>query len=176
MNIPRPASFRLIALAAASLLAACAATTPPQVAPAGMPAGAAAAPAPGTAADPSAGYGLTGTRWQLVEIQGEDNQSPARPANPSRYTVQFGAEGRVSFQLDCNKGQGMWRVQPMGDGHTGPLQFTGLQLTEATCGPSPLGPRVAAALPQVRGYLVRNGQLFMSLAADAGLLTWAPAP
>jgi len=174
MRVLRSVLSRVVPATGLLLLAACAATPAPQGAPVAT-APSASAPAAGPVATAPSNYGLTGTRWQLAEIQLDDGPTRAQPADPSRYTVQFGPEGQATVQVDCNRGQATWRVQPMGDGHTGPLRFDGLRLSETTCGPSPLGPRVAAALPQVRGYMMRNGQLFLSLAGDAGLLTWSPA-
>ena len=37
-----------------------------------------------------------------------------------------------------------------------------------------LDQRVSTALSQVRGYLIKDGQLHMSLLADSGILTWEP--
>ncbi|MDM0044456.1 META domain-containing protein [Variovorax dokdonensis] len=177
---------RFLPWMAVVLLSACAGTSPQGGAvgaPTGMPpapllsgggagsGGAAGAALP--ADDGNASYSLTGTRWQLMEIQSTDGAAPpARPADPARYTVQFGPEGRAVFQVDCNRGQATWQVDRVGDGHTGPLRFMGISIGQTTCGVSPLGPRVAAALPLVRGYMIRNGRLYMSLEGDEGLLTW----
>jgi hypothetical protein len=178
MRLSRADWARLLPLAAA-ILAGCAAPTPqtgmPPAPLLSSPAPAAASTSAGVVSDDgaSATYSLTGTRWQLMEIQSSDvGAPPAMPSDPSRYTVQFASEGRAVFQIDCNRGQATWVVERVGDGHTGPLRFNGVAIGQSTCGPSPLGPRVAAALPQVRGYMIRNGRLYMSMDGDAGLLTW----
>lgn len=44
------------------------------------------------------------------------------------------------------------------------------------CPPGSLAPRLMRDLPFVRGYLLRVGSLHLSLLADGGILSWAPAP
>ena len=44
------------------------------------------------------------------------------------------------------------------------------------CPPGSLAPALGRALPFVRSYLLEGGQLHLSLMADGGILTWAPAP
>ena len=56
---------------------------------------------------------LAGTRWQLVSIQSmDDAQGTVRPPEPARYTLEFGADGRVAVRLDCNRGSATWQAQP----------------------------------------------------------------
>lgn len=52
---------------------------------------------------------FTGTRWQLVSIQPmDDAQGTVRPSEAARYTLEFGADGRVAVRLDCNRGSATW--------------------------------------------------------------------
>ena len=47
------------------------------------------------AGEPTAG--LSGTAWQLVAIQSmDDAQGTTRVANPARFTLRFGVDGRAS--------------------------------------------------------------------------------
>ena len=56
---------------------------------------------------------LTGANWELVAIQSmDDAQGTVRPAEPARYTLEFGADGRVAVRLDCNRGSATWQAQP----------------------------------------------------------------
>ena len=59
---------------------------------------------------------------------------------------------------------------------SGSLQFSALATTRAMCPHGSLAPALGRALPFVRSYLLEGGQLHLSLMADGGILTWAPAP
>jgi heat shock protein HslJ len=121
---------------------------------------------------------LEGTSWQLAAIQSmDDAQGTTAVPDPSKFTVKFGQDGRAAFQLDCNKGSGSFEAQPSGDATSGTLTFGPLPTTLMGCAGPPkdqLDQRVGSALPQVRGYLLKNEQLNMSMIADGGILTWEP--
>ena len=124
---------------------------------------------------------FTGTRWQLVAIQSmDDAQGTVRPPEPARYTLEFGADGRVAVRLDCNRGSATWQAQPAAQGGPhrtfGQLLMGPLAVTRAMCSPDSLAPRLASSWPYVRSYLIEAGQLHLSLMADGGILSWAPAP
>lgn len=148
-------SWRLLGASLASLLAG--AWIPLQAAPQNLP--------------------LQGTTWQLVGIQSmDDTQGLRRPADSSRYTLTLQADGRAVLQLDCNRAMGSWRVEPSADPGNGGFRFGPLASTRALC-PSPsLGEPLARQLPFVRGYLLRDGRLNLSLLADGGILIWEPRP
>jgi heat shock protein HslJ len=121
-------------------------------------------------------FSLAGMRWQLASIQSmDDAQGTTRPDDPSRYTVAFGADGRAAFRLDCNRASAEWSVIAAGaDTRSGQLSFGVLAGTRAMCAAGSLDRRLSQQLPYVRGYLVRDGQLHLSLFADGGILSWAP--
>jgi heat shock protein HslJ len=124
---------------------------------------------------------LAGTRWQLVSIQSmDDAQGTVRPSEPARYTLEFGADGRVAVRLDCNRGSATWQAQPAAQGGSdrasGQLLMGPLATTRAMCPPDSLAPRLASSWPYVRSYLIEAGHLHLSLMADGGVLTWSPAP
>lgn len=119
--------------------------------------------------------GLAGTAWQLVAMQSmDDAQGTTRPADPSAYTLRFGSDGRAALRVDCNRAMGTWQATPAADGHSGSLVFGPLAGTRAMCPPGSLEPRLMRQLPFVRSYLLRDGQLHLSLMADGGILSWAP--
>jgi hypothetical protein len=104
----------------------------------------------------------------------DDAQGLRRPVDPSRYTLTLQADGRAVLQLDCNRAMGPWQVQPSADPGNGGFRFGPLASTKALC-PSPsLGEPLARQLPFVRGYLLRDGRLNLSLLADGGILIWEP--
>lgn len=119
---------------------------------------------------------FAGTSWQLVAIQSmDDAQGTTRIAEPARFTLRFGSDGRASLRLDCNRGTGNYTLAPAGDGRSGSLTFGPIAATRALCPPPHLDERVARDLAYVRGYLLKDGKLFLSLMADAAIYEWAPA-
>ncbi len=122
------------------------------------------------------GPGLTGTSWQLVAIQSmDDAQGTTRVAEPQHFTLRFGADGRASLRLDCNRGNGSYEMKPAGDGSWGSLSFGPIAATRALCPPPHLDERIARDLGYVRSYLLKDGKLFLSLMADGGIYEWAPS-
>lgn len=124
---------------------------------------------------------LAGTRWLLASIQSMDNAQPTRrPADPARYMLAFGEDGRVSLRLDCNRGSGTWQVTPAKNDDpgrvSGGLALGPLAVTRAMCPPDSLAPQIEKAWPLVRSYLIKDGQLHLSLMADGGIYSWTPAP
>lgn len=121
---------------------------------------------------------LAGTVWQLVAIQSmDDAQGTTRIADSSRFTLQFGKDGRATLQLDCNRGFGSYETTPASDGsYSGSLTFGPIAATRAMCSPPHLDERLARDLAYVRSFLLKNGNLFLTLMADGGIYEWAPLP
>lgn len=119
---------------------------------------------------------LTGTTWELlgIESMSPEEEPSTTIADPSRYTVTFGDDGKAGFRVDCNRGNSTWKIEAAGP-DSGSLTFGPIALTRMAC-PQPSADRtVAAALGQVRSYLVADGQLHLSLQADGGIMHWQPA-
>jgi len=51
-----------------------------------------------------------------------------------------------------------------------------LATTRAMCSQDSLAPRLTSSWPYVCSYLIEAGHLHLSLMADGGVLSWAPAP
>ena len=119
-------------------------------------------------AEEDASRSLTGTSWQLVKFVGGDDTT-LTPNDKTKYTVAFAADGSVSARIDCNRGHGVWKS-------SGPnqLEFVPLALTRAMCPPAPLNDRLARDWSYVRSYVIKNGHLFLSLMADAGIYEFEP--
>lgn len=125
--------------------------------------------------DEPVGASLAGTAWRLHAIQSmDDAQGTTHIADPSRFSVRLGTDGRATLQLDCNRGVGTWEAAPAGDGATGQLTFGPIAATRALCPPPHLDERIARDLAYVRGYRLLDGKLFMSLMADGGIYEWRP--
>ncbi|MDQ1304271.1 MAG: hypothetical protein QG671_98 [Actinomycetota bacterium] len=119
---------------------------------------------------------LTGTTWQLTSIESmaPDEQPSTTIDDPAKYTVTFGDDGQAAFQVDCNRGSGTWKAEPAA-ADSGALNFGPVALTRMFCPQPSSDTRVAAALGQVRSYLVSGGQLHLSMEADSGVMHWRPA-
>ncbi|MGD8678088.1 MAG: SH3 domain-containing protein [Chromatiales bacterium] len=118
---------------------------------------------------------LAGSEWQLVEFQSMDDAiGTIRPDDPSLYTMRLGADGIVSMQLNCNRATGDWLAEPSADGSGGSFRFGPLAATSAFCPPPSMDERITKDAGYVRGYLLKDGNLYLSLMADAGIYAWEP--
>ena len=118
---------------------------------------------------------LAGTAWQLVAIQSmDDAQGTTRITEPARFTLTFGKNGQATLQLDCNRGMGDFKAEPSADGTSGAISFGPIAATRALCPPPHLDERVARDMAYVRGYLLKDGKLYLTLMADGGTYEWAP--
>ena len=120
---------------------------------------------------------LTGTSWQLLSIE---SMAPAEQPSttidePGLYRVTFGDDGRATFQVHCNRGSSTWQAEAAAP-DSGSLTFGELALTRMFCPQPSADTKVAAALGQVRSYLLSDGQLHMSLEADGGIMHWERGP
>jgi len=119
---------------------------------------------------------LADTKWQLVSFQSmDDSIGTLTPDDRTRYTMRLHADGTVSMQLDCNRASGTWSAEPGADRSSGNFAFGPLAMTRALCPAPGLDQHIAKHAEYVRSYLLRNGELHLSLMADGGIYTWAPA-
>lgn len=123
---------------------------------------------------------LEGGRWELAAITSMDDTQPLqKPVDASRYWIEFGANGRMLLKFDCNTGHSTWHAEPSSDSgparRAGSLKLGAMATTRAACPPDSLEPRLIRLLPYVRSYVIERGHLHLSLMADGGILSWAPA-
>ena len=112
---------------------------------------------------------LAGTSWRLVRIQSMDDKTYA-PEDRSRYTISFGADGRATMRIDCNRGSATWMSAQKGE-----LAFGPTAMTKMMCPPGSLYDRVVKDLEFVRSYVLKDGHLFISLMADGAIYEFEPA-
>ena len=113
---------------------------------------------------------LKDTRWQLLSIEYMDDTT-VKPDDPGRYTLSFDAQGKISIQADCNRMNGTYTfMAPSG------LEFGPLISTRAMCPPESLYNRLANELPDVRSFVIRDGDLHLALMADGGIYHFTPLP
>ena len=113
---------------------------------------------------------LGGTSWQLVKFQSSD-ETTLTPDDKTKYTINFGTDGRVAIRLDCNRGSGNWESPSENQ-----LVLGLLALTRAMCPPGSLHDRIARDWTNIRSYTVKGGHLFLSLMADGGIYEFEPLP
>jgi heat shock protein HslJ/uncharacterized lipoprotein NlpE involved in copper resistance len=107
-------------------------------------------------------------KWQLVSIN-YANDTEVVPDDPTRYTLEFMADGQVAIQNDCNRGAATYET----DGSS--LRFSPIAFTRALCPPESLFNEFAQNLSNVASYIVEDGTLNLVLAIDTGQMRFAPA-
>ena len=158
-----------------TLAAGCGAPAKAPVAPpeAAAPAPTAEGSAPAASPLPAA---LAATEWRLIEFQSmDDTQGTERPSDPALYTMSLHADGSVAMRLNCNRATGTWQAQAGPDGTSGQFTFGPLAATRALCPPPSMDERVTSQASYVRGYLLKDGRLSLTLMADGGIFVWEPA-
>jgi para-nitrobenzyl esterase len=106
---------------------------------------------------------LDGTSWQFVKFQGADGTT-LTPDDRAKYTINFGADSRISARIDCNRGMGTWKSPAPNQ-----LEFGPLALTRAACPSGSLHDRIVKHWEFVRLYTIKDGHLFLSLMVDGGI-------
>ena len=114
------------------------------------------------------GAALQGPTWQLVGFQGGDGAT-LTPDDRTKYTLAFGADGRVSARVDCNRGSATWTSAASSQLELGPLA-----LTRAMCPGGSLHDHIVRQWGAIRSYVIRDGHLFLSLMADGGIYEFEP--
>jgi heat shock protein HslJ len=105
---------------------------------------------------------LSGTLWQWTEFVSPMERLTID--DPSRYTIEFGPDGRVACRVDCNRANGPYKVIGR------ELSVNLLAMTRAFCGANSHGDKYASYLSRVATWFVRDGQLYMEMPVDSGTL------
>ena len=120
--------------------------------------------------DVAATADLQGTTWRLLKIQSMDDTA-FTPDEPDRYTLTFGADGRVSVRADCNRGTGSWQSESGSQ-----LTFGPIAATRALCPPGSISDTFLAQFQWVRSYMMQDGHLFLATMADGAIIEFEPIP
>lgn len=162
---------RVVLVTATLLLSACGASND-DAAPV-EPAEPAAAPVEETVAATDANS-LAGTKWRLIEFQSmDDGQGTTAPDDRSKYVMQLNDDGSVNMQLNCNRATGSWTAEASSD-ESGSFGFGPLAMTRALCPPPSMDEQIGMHAEYIRSYLLRDGNLYLSLMADGGIYAWEP--
>jgi heat shock protein HslJ len=119
-------------------------------------------------APPAASSQLQGTSWQLIRFRGGDDAT-LTPDDRTKYTIEFGADGRLTARVDCNRGRGTWTSQGSNQ-----LQFGPLALTRAQCPAGSLHDQIVKQWSSIRSFVIKDGHLFLALMADGGTYEFEP--
>ena len=111
---------------------------------------------------------LSGTSWKLVKLQGDD-ETTSVPDRPSKYTITFGRNGRVTTRVDCNRGGSTWRSTGANQ-----LEFGSWNMSRAKCPAGSLYNRIVTEGANVRSYSIRNGRLFLTGMSAGGYYELEP--
>lgn len=106
---------------------------------------------------------LTAVVWEWREFRGGD-ESVVAPDHPDHYTLSFLDDGKLAVRADCNRAMGAFRV----DGPS--LELDAAAMTRAKCPPESLSDRFVRDLGDVRSHVFRDGNLYLALMADAGIM------
>ena len=117
---------------------------------------------------PGAANELAGTSWKLVKLQTAD-ESTLVPDDGSKYTITFGANGRVTAQVDCNRGSSTWKSPRAGE-----LQFGSWSRSSAKCPAGSLHDKIVTEGANPRSYSIKDGHLFLSGMAAGGFYELEP--
>jgi heat shock protein HslJ len=112
---------------------------------------------------------LTGVVWEWQDVRGGDDSLVA-PSNPHEYTLTFMPDGELQILASCVRTLGAYTV----DGPILELSFDGP--TRAECGPGSLAERYLRDLGDVSSHVFRDGNLFLAMRADAGIMAFAARP
>jgi heat shock protein HslJ len=123
------------------------------------------------AAEPPRGYDpaqVIGRTWEWA-----GTQTPVEfvaVADPGRYTMYLGEDGRARIRFDCNTGGGAYEIAEAA------LVFGDLISTRMACPPDTQDAIFARQLKAVRIFFVEAGVLYLDLYADGGTMRFRPAP
>jgi heat shock protein HslJ len=111
---------------------------------------------------------ITGVEWQWTEFQSMDG-SVITVDTPENYTLLLGDDGSASVRADCNRGSGAYTLEDS------QISFGAMALTQAACPAESLADAYVQYLADVRSYVVEDGELFLSLQMDGGIMRFAQA-
>lgn len=112
---------------------------------------------------------LPDTRWNWVQTQYSNDVVVAPPASTA-YLLTFNADGTVNLQDDCNVVNGVYTYD-----ESGALTLDLQTSTFAACAPESQHDQFVLDLSSVASHLFQDGNLFLALKYDAGVMEFTPA-
>ncbi len=109
---------------------------------------------------------LTSGTWQWTASTTTVPASQSVVPDPQNYTIAFKSDGTAAIKADCNNVAATYTTSGSN------LTITMGPSTLAACPDTSLAPLYVAALPMVATYAITSGQLVMTLASNAGTMTF----
>jgi heat shock protein HslJ len=109
-----------------------------------------------------------GTVWRLVQIQYANNTAVV-PEDPLKYVLILSQDGTVTVHADCNRGMGRYLLAG------GSLAMRKLAYTHMICPDNSLFDQYTKALESAESCMVKDGNLFIMLQKDSGVIKFEPA-
>jgi heat shock protein HslJ len=119
----------------------------------------------GSAGDLTLQATLEGVVWQWEQFEGGDGSLIVADV-PSRYTITFLPNAKLAVQADCNRARGTWSVL------NSQVELSIGGMTRAMCPAGSLSNDFVEDLGYVRSHVFRDGKLYLSLMADAGIMSF----
>jgi heat shock protein HslJ len=119
---------------------------------------------------PVAGSAIQNIRWELQQIA-ESDGSVVTPDNPANYWIQFGGDGRIYVQADCNRAGGPFTL------NGSELTIGDMFSTMALCDENSIADQFMASLGSIASYVVTtdaSDQLVLEMMADGGSMNFKP--
>lgn len=110
---------------------------------------------------------LVGPTWAWVGTHYSDDRRVNAP-DPARFTLAFQADGRVEVRADCNRGGATYTADPHRIG------FGPVALTKKRCDSGSPDREFLRGLDIANGWLLRDGELFVTLRYDTGSMRFIP--
>ncbi len=127
-------------------------------------------PVEDTTGEPDAGSAesaeLAGTSWQWLQMTTPVEEVTIE--DPSKYNLEFLADGAVSIVADCNNGSGTYEAS----GGSISIKITSTSL--ALCEEDSFSDLFIRSLNVAAIYFEQDGDLFLDLFADAGTMQFTP--
>lgn len=111
---------------------------------------------------------LSGQVWHLQQVAYGGDDETINIQEPYKYTLEFGFDGGLLLRADCNFGRGNYTRN-----ESQLILDLGL-LTRAACPPDSYSDRYVSDLSNVASYILEDGNLYLSLRTDGGILTFTP--
>ena len=109
---------------------------------------------------------LSGVVWEWRDFRGGDNSFVA-PSRPADYTLTFMPDGKLAIQAGCVRALGTYAT----DGPA--FEIAVNSTTQAECRPGTLAEQFMRDLGDVSSHVFRDGNLYLALRTDAGILAFA---
>ena len=111
---------------------------------------------------------VVGKTWQWVSTVTPLDRITV--ADPLRYTILLGTDGKAQVRFDCNRGSGDFKIAD------GQLSFGPLISTRMACPPDTLDRPFMRDLQRVASFFIDDGHLYLELPYDSGTMRFRPEP